>query len=498
MNKISVKVAIIYIFLGLFNISFFTVVIFENQIDLITENSKYQAKDLASDINNLLINVQTDINQNKMVYNNSKIILSKLTESIDKTVPEYILFSESGEILNKKGDLKFYDDYKSFGIKAFTNKDFLGHPFYTKIDEKKMEILFFMPLNLDLIDNSILFFKYKISDIGKRLEHLYRLIFIIVILLIIFHVIFALIINKIIITPIKLLHKKSVALGKGDLTARVKTKGRDEISGLSHAFNNMASSIQSKIMLLQANEKQFFEELQVAGEVQSTIFPKVKDTDRFELALFHKPFEIVSGDYYDYALLDDNKTCFLIADVCGHGVPAALITMLIKEIFQTSLEYSSDPKKLFEIMNDRIYDLINEYSAFFTAFYLLIDEKNNVNYVSGGHTPALLYRYKTNEIVELNTEGFVLGMMRDMVDVYNFKTEKLESNDMIILYTDGVTEARNSKNNIYTLDMLKDVVLKNRSIHPNDVLENIMKDFSLFMEDKPLQDDATIFIIGVK
>ena len=304
-------------------------------------------------------------------------------------------------------------------------------------------------------------------------------------------------INKIIIKPIKFLHRKSVALGRGDLSARVRPKNNDEIGQLSKAFNEMATSIQKKIVMLQSNERQFMEELQVASEVQSTIFPKIESLDNFDLALFHKPLELVSGDYYDYKKLEDGKTCFFIADICGHGVPAALITMLVKEIFQTSLKISSEPKDLFEMVNDRIYDLINEYSAFFTAFYILVDQNNNLCYVSGGHPPALLFKQATNEVIELNTEGFVLGMMREMYDVYNCCTDRLEANDKIILYTDGITEAKNGSNKLFSLEILKDTIAKNGTKNSKELLKEIVMALNDFMGDKKLQDDATIFVVGV-
>lgn len=497
MDKISVKVTIIYILLWLFNISFFTVVIFENQIDLITDNSKYQAKELAESINNTLTKIQDEINQDRITYNNESSIVTKFENSIDKIIDKFLLYKESGEILSNKGETQFEDEYKNYATKAFTNKDFLGQPFYTMINDKKMEILFFMPLSLDLLDNSVLFFKYKISDIGKRLEYLYKLIFIVIFLLTIFHIIFGIVINKIIIKPIKFLHRKSVALGRGDLSARVRPKNNDEIGQLSKAFNEMATSIQKKIVMLQSNERQFMEELQVASEVQSTIFPKIESLDNFDLALFHKPLELVSGDYYDYKKLEDGKTCFFIADICGHGVPAALITMLVKEIFQTSLKISSEPKDLFEMVNDRIYDLINEYSAFFTAFYILVDQNNNLCYVSGGHPPALLFKQATNEVIELNTEGFVLGMMREMYDVYNCCTDRLEANDKIILYTDGITEAKNGSNKLFSLEILKDTIAKNGTKNSKELLKEIVMALNDFMGDKKLQDDATIFVVGV-
>ena len=157
MDKISVKVTIIYILLWLFNISFFTVVIFENQIDLITDNSKYQAKELAESINNTLTKIQDEINQDRITYNNESSIVTKFENSIDKIIDKFLLYKESGEILSNKGETQFEDEYKNYATKAFTNKDFLGQPFYTMINDKKMEILFFMPLSLDLLDNSVLF-----------------------------------------------------------------------------------------------------------------------------------------------------------------------------------------------------------------------------------------------------------------------------------------------------------------------------------------------------
>ncbi|HPO49149.1 MAG TPA: SpoIIE family protein phosphatase [Spirochaetota bacterium] len=498
MNKISLKVAVLYIFLAILNISFFTFVIFENQIDLITENSKYQAKESASALYASLEKTVSEINLDKLLYGDEKAIIERINSTLDKSLSEYIVFTENGKVKSKKGKIEFVDEYKTYAAKAFTNMDFLGRPFYINVDEKKFEIFFFTPLNIDLLENALLLFKYSAKDISKRFENLYRLIFVIIIILIIFHIFFAFLINRIIVTPLKNLHKKSELFGSGNLNSRVKIGSKDEIGKLSIAFNDMADSIQKKILQLQRNKQLFLEELQVANEVQSTIFPTINELKKMSLHIFHKPLELVSGDYYDYVEKDENKTCFLVADVCGHGVPAALITMLIKEVFKTSLTYCDDPKSLFETMNDRIYDLINEYSAFFTAFYIEIDDENNIKYVGGGHPPAFLYKSQTGEVVELNTQGFVLGMMRDLDDAYNFKTDKVYSGDKIVIYTDGITEAKNAKDEVFSTNIFKDVVRKNAAFDSKTAFDGIISGFKDFMGDADLQDDATIFLIGIK
>jgi sigma-B regulation protein RsbU (phosphoserine phosphatase) len=110
----------------------------------------------------------------------------------------------------------------------------------------------------------------------------------------------------------------------------------------------MADSIQEKITTLQRYNDRMEFELSMSGEVQQIIFPHIEQNNYFDYAVFHKAFGKVSGDYYDVFKLDKSKYGFLIVDVSGHGVPAALITMIAKEKFRTLAPHYCDPAELFK------------------------------------------------------------------------------------------------------------------------------------------------------
>ncbi|OHD37948.1 MAG: hypothetical protein A2086_13870 [Spirochaetes bacterium GWD1_27_9] len=496
MKKISFKVVLLYVFIAVLNISFFTIVIFENQIDLITENTKYQAKELAQNISYSLTLVSQEIETNKYIYDTEKKIINKLTESLKKSLKEFIIFNEKSKVLYQSNkDFNMEDFFLKEGMKSITNKDYLGKSFLTKIDEKKYVIYFFIPLSNGT--DSILVFKYKMKDIGERLSNLYKLIGIIIAVLILIHIGFALVLNQIIINPIKVLYKSTLEISKGNLSSRVYTKKTDEIGQLFVAFNTMALSIQQQILELQKRDMVIQTELKVASEVQSIIYPKLQNS-KFDLAVSHRPYEQVSGDYYDFFQISDKKFGFLIADVCGHGIPAALITMLVKNMFKRYIKDFDDPKDLFNTINANVFDLLNEYTAFFTAFCLIIDENYNIIYSNGGHCPALLLKNNSDEIIELTTDGFVLGITKDIPEAYFSSEYVLEKDDKIILFTDGISESKDKNGKLLGSNSLKEIINRNRDNSSTIMLNKILDDFNQCTDNKKPQDDATIFIIGVK
>ncbi len=505
-KSISFKVSLLYIFLAIINMALFSLIIYENQIDLITENTKYHVRELTGALVSYLENFSAEMESNSILKTKSRDdIISEVAGIIKdrvKQVDDFCIFTEEGKVVYKsKAELPVTDTDIRNGIKAVTNMDFTGGSYYSTINEDTYEISFYIPFKLRLLEDSVLFLKFRMSEIGTRLSELYRLISLVIVVIAIFHIVFAILFFRLFVAPIKSLHGKSLEISRGNLSARADIKKEDEIGELGVAFNSMASSIQEKITTLQRQNDRMDFELGIAGEVQQIIFPHVEHNEYFDYAVFHRAFGKVSGDYYDVFRLGEAKYGFLIVDVSGHGVPAALITMIAKEKFRLAAPLHDDPAELFKHINSDITEILgtDRYSGlYFSAFYIIMDENKRLFFCNAGHQQSFLLRRERKKIASLNTEGFLVGITSDERAQYQTKMINAESGDKIILYTDGIAEARSSAGEQFGVDRIIKNMSKNYSEPGDKILESIIEDLKGFTNMDEMKDDATLLIINIK
>ncbi|HNX25427.1 MAG TPA: SpoIIE family protein phosphatase [Spirochaetota bacterium] len=502
-KSISVKISGLYIFLAIINMSFFTIIIYENQIDLIVENTKYHIIELTNSIISSLDKLGSEIKpQNGNTVSREKVV-KEITSLIGRMTDSFSIFSEEGEIIYRSSDnFKFSRNDILNGIKAVTNRDFTGKRYYSVVDRDKYEISFYIPFSMHTLEQSILFINFQMKDIDTRLKQLYKLVIFIIILVSLFHIVFALMLFRIFVKPVKSLHETSEAISNGDLSARSAVSQDDEIGDLAKAFNSMAESVEEKILTLKEQYEILEAELDMASKVQEIIFPDIVNNDRFDFSVYTKPVDKVSGDYYDIFDLGDSSYGFLIVDVQGHGLPAAMITMIIKEKFRLYTPKYSDPAALIKLINNEVVEIIEdmdkESALFFTAFYLIIDKNNIVYSVDAGHICPFLIRKDRKRIELLKSGGIPIGISKEMDNMYITFQTKVEKGDKIVLYTDGIIEARNADRKQYGMGGIIKSLKKDFREPADSLLKSIVRDLAAFTNINILKDDATLFVIELK
>ena len=181
----------------------------------------------------------------------------------------------------------------------------------------------------------------------------------------------------------------------------------------------------------------------------------------------------------------------------GHGIAAALITMLIKNFIQHSAWKYKDSKEFMIFMNTEFSNLMEEYNSFFTAFYLIIDENNITTFSNASHLKPYLLK-SNNKMYELDTNGGVIGMSEDFNKKFRSKRIELKSNDKLILFTDGIIESINKNDEMFDFNRLIKSIVKNNKYNCEVMLNNILKDFSDFIDIEKRKDDETIIILEIK
>jgi serine phosphatase RsbU (regulator of sigma subunit) len=187
---------------------------------------------------------------------------------------------------------------------------------------------------------------------------------------------------------------------------------------------------------------QIKKELEIAKRVQQFIIPKNFPQVTYPaVSGQYIPIEDIGGDFFDCYQLPDDKYGFLIADVTGHGIPAALVMSMSKMIFNIYSTQFTSTSKMFSTVNEQMIGLLLD-TQYITAFFVIYDNKTKtIRYSNAGHTRALFYRSAKNQVLALDANGFFIGLSKDTV--YEEKSLAVESGDKLLLYTDGITEIKN-------------------------------------------------------
>lgn len=194
-----------------------------------------------------------------------------------------------------------------------------------------------------------------------------------------------------------------------------------------------------------ADEKQLFalsEEMRAATEIQTSILPRIiPKTKTRDIAVRYAPMTAVAGDFYDFIAMESGCLGILVADVAGHGVPAALVASMIKVAASMQRPRGADPSSILAGLNSMLCQQAQGNYA--SAVYLYLDEQQNLlRYSSAGHPPPLLWRNRTRELLKLDQGGLLLGVRPGEGYIhYDFR---IEMGDRLLVYSDGVIEATNS------------------------------------------------------
>jgi len=499
-KSISITVGIIYLTLMILNISLISTIVYENQIDLITENTKFKARELTNSILNQVKQYKLDIKKKKIfAVKDKKNAISELKSLLSPLLSNYNIISENGKSAYSTQGFKTRKNDLPNCLKAVANLDFTGKQYYSHIDERNNNISFYIPLKFPQLKKHLLIYRYNLEKIDDNLNKLYILIFLVIITVSILHIIFAYALLKLIVLPIKSLHAQSLELGKGNFDVRSDIKSDNEIGQLSNAFNNMADSIQSKIRSMQSHAEVMAFELTIAQEMQNLIFPKKQEFKDFDWTVYHRPLMKVSGDYYDIFEISDSKTGFLILDAAGHGVSAALLTMVAKEKFRLKANSLDDPSQLLAEVNKEISELLEDYDTYFSAFYLVYDSTaKTVHYTNAGHQKTLHYLKQEKRLIELDTDGCLIGIMPELGDAFITSKIEVDSEDRLFLFTDGISEGVGKDNSQFGLVRLYENILSTDELSAEKAVEKIMENYYKFTPQEKVTDDITLFVVEFK
>lgn len=299
--------------------------------------------------------------------------------------------------------------------------------------------------------------------------------------------------------PLGDLRAGSEAIGRGDLDYRVKITTGDEFEDLGNAFNKMAADLQDHISTLRrttAEKERFQKELDIAKGIQQSFLPETAPSiPGIDLAGFNMPALEVGGDFYDFIPVGDDNWGLVIADVSGKGVPAALFMALSRTLIRATTTRDPDPARSIEEANRLIFEDAKT-SMFVTLFYAVLDITNRtLSFVNAGHNPPILSTEGGGKITLLQAKGIAIGVLEE-ISLESAQIQ-LHHGDVIVLYTDGVTEAENEKDEEYGIERMTDVVTASRHLKAKEIIAAVANDVTRFAGTRPQFDDITLMVLKV-
>jgi sigma-B regulation protein RsbU (phosphoserine phosphatase) len=300
--------------------------------------------------------------------------------------------------------------------------------------------------------------------------------------------------------PILSLSNGAKIISGGDLNYQLEVKTGDEIEMLADTFNNMIRDIKQ----ITGEKERIGAELNVATTIQASmlpsIFPPFPHRPEFDIYAVMCPAKEVGGDFYDFFMVDEDNLAVIIADVSGKGVPAALFMVIAKTLLKNNAQMGKPLDEIFYTVNNQLCENNEARSNMFvTAFMGLLNiSTGRFSYVNAGHNPPLV-RQGNGDFTWLNVKaGLMLACMEDM----RFKVMEitLDKNDIVFLYTDGVTEALNKEEELFGNDRMLTALnadaVKNCTIQ--EYIPAMLGEIEKFANGADQADDITMLMLQLK
>jgi serine phosphatase RsbU (regulator of sigma subunit)/Na+/proline symporter len=249
-----------------------------------------------------------------------------------------------------------------------------------------------------------------------------------------------------------------------------------------------------KLIQVKEHEK----EMQIARGIQSGLLPAASPQVKgISLAGICVPAREVGGDYYDYLPTGSDALDLIIADVSGHNVGAALIMTEVRTFIHAEANSIRTPREIMSALNEFLYEDLTRTELFITMFYLSYDAGlRKLSFANAGHNRPILWRAALGECEYMDAEGLILGIKRKVA--FEQKQVQLQAGDILLLYTDGITEAANQAGELFGEGRLCQLLQDYRHLPPRQIIDNLLDQARLFAGTNTLVDDVSLVVMRVE
>ena len=244
------------------------------------------------------------------------------------------------------------------------------------------------------------------------------------------------------------------------------------------------------------------ESMRLAAEVQKSLLPDKEIAHPcVRSAGYCRPANTVGGDYYDYLELSDNSVAIFLGDVMGHGYHSAMVAAMTKSCLQTQIRFDASVPEVMKAIT-RVTEEDAQAFIYMTCCYLIIHPDNRLEFANAGHPQMLLYRAEQNStndengnLLELESAFLPVGISMSETPTQYYSTEiEWHPGDLLVLYSDGITEAFNPNAEMYGFERFKALISQKRHLSPEEIKTEILSDLQAHQQDESANDDITLVV----
>jgi phosphoserine phosphatase RsbU/P len=303
------------------------------------------------------------------------------------------------------------------------------------------------------------------------------------------------------LSPLEHFAKSAHEVAHGNFSTQLpEVKTQDEMGNLHDSFVHMQKDLAKYIENLKSTtsaKEKIESELRIAREIQMGMIPKIfppfPNLTEIDLYAMMEPAKEVGGDLYDFFLIDDKHLCFAIGDVSGKGVPASLFMAITRTLLRTVAPKQHSTSEIVNTLNQSLSQG-NDSSMFVTFFIGIVNiETGHMKYTNAGHNPPVIIHSDGNIEMFETTKNIPIGLFEDYE--YEEKDRTLAKNDRLFLYTDGITEAENWDQELYSEERLVDCLSTVKNNEPIEIVMSVAKDVVIHVNDYLQSDDLTMMCI---
>jgi len=240
-------------------------------------------------------------------------------------------------------------------------------------------------------------------------------------------------------------------------------------------------------------QKKLDQELALAEETQKSLLPHcLPQFENFRIHAFNKPTRYVGGDFYDFLQLSSGDWVGVLADVSGKGISAALLSSMLLGALSTEFRYGTQPQEVLNRVNQLLYEKTLR-DRFVTLFLFLLSPQGEGQFIGAGHNPAYLFRSATGKIEVLSSGNLILGAFAPVS--YQSSPLHLHQGDILVVYSDGLTEARNQREEMFGEERLLKIIQQEAPSGSHAFQQKFLKAIEEFTQGMPQADDITFLVV---
>jgi len=235
-------------------------------------------------------------------------------------------------------------------------------------------------------------------------------------------------------------------------------------------------------------------EIKIAQRIQASLSPSAPiKSSHFEVTGYCLPADKIGGDYFDYFYRNEDHLDMIIADVSGHSIGPSLFMVETRSAIRTQASISATPSETLKILNNFLFEDLDKSDYFITLFYLQYNiATHQLSFANAGHPPPLLLNPFQSECEQLDADGLILGVYKNVV--FEEKVATLSKGGLILLYTDGLTEAQNADGEFFGLKRVNDIFIQHAQQSPQVIIETLLEELKQFCRREVFADDITLMV----